>query len=70
MCLNGADGLRMVLSANDPVTGRDGHRVQLGLIERLLPNVHPFVLIRQALAGAVAPGGRPEARCPRRRPRG
>ncbi len=53
---DGPDGLRIGWNLGDPVGGEGWGTGELRLIERLLPHVHRFVLIRQALAAAEALG--------------
>ncbi len=52
---DGPDGLRIVWGAGNPVGG-GWQSGRLRLLERLLPNVHRSILIRQALAAADALG--------------
>lgn len=53
---DGPDGLRIVWAASDPVTADAWQTAQLELITYLLPHMHHFVLVRQALAAADALG--------------
>ena len=52
---DGPDGLRIVWGVGDPVGG-GWESAEIGLVERLLPHIQRFVLIRQALAAADALG--------------
>ena len=54
--LDGPDGLRIFWNLGDPVGGDGWQSADLRLIERLLPHVHRFIRIRQALAAADALG--------------
>ena len=56
VCIDGADGLRIVWGAGDPLDGRGWQSAELEWIERLLPHVRRSVMIRQALAAADALG--------------
>ena len=53
--LDGLDGLRIVWTLGDPVSG-GWQSDQLRLVERLLPHIRQFVSIRQALTAADALG--------------
>ena len=53
---DGPYGLRIIWAVANPVGGDGWQSARLRLLERLLPHVHRFVLIRQALAAADALG--------------
>ena len=53
---DGPDGLRIVWGLCDPMAAGGWQSAQLELIERLLPHIRHFVLVRQALAAADALG--------------
>lgn len=54
---DGPDGLRIVWASADPVGTGGWQSAQIEMVERLLPHIRQFVVVRQALAGAEALGG-------------
>ena len=53
---DGPDEQRIIWHLGNPLGGRDWQSDRLRLLERLLPNVHRCILIRQSLAAADALG--------------
>ena len=53
---DGPEGLRIVWALSDPVGGEGWQSGRVELIERLLPHVRQFVIVRQALAAGDALG--------------
>ena len=54
--LDGPDGLNIVWSLGNPIAAGGWQAAQIELIERLLPHIRQFVLVRQVLSAANASG--------------